>query len=157
MKTYSHRLYEMDWIVDGRVSYCKYWGEYTAEDLLEWDRTVVDMLDQLPDEVTFCHAIYDMSEIRRMAPLRDHLGLEVRKHPKVGWTIIVGSLPPLTRFVVAAVTQVMRARTRFVKSLEEAIDLLRSVDPALTTLDIETARAVVEAVDARAKARRSGT
>lgn len=30
-KTYSHRLYEMDWIVDRKVGYWKMWGEFTRD------------------------------------------------------------------------------------------------------------------------------
>ncbi|MGQ9907872.1 MAG: hypothetical protein ACUVS2_03450 [Candidatus Flexifilum sp.] len=155
MKTYSHRLYEMDWIVEGRVTYWKYWGDYTHDDLVAWDADAVDMLEHLPDDVVFCHAIYDMTEIRKMAPLRDYLALEARKHPKVGWTLIIGSLGPVQRFILSAATQAMQVRTRFVASLDEAIELLRSVDATLAALDSEQARAVAAAVDARTAAQRA--
>lgn len=154
-KTYSHRQYEMDWIIEERVTYWKYWGDFTRSDLADWDRDAVDMLNQVPDDVAFCHAIYDMSEIRKMAALRDYLSLEARKHPKVGWTIVIGSIGPVQRFILSAATQAMQVRTRFVGSLDDAVELLRSVDATLVTLDSASARAVAAAVDARTEAQRS--
>lgn len=154
-KTYSHRQYEMDWIIEERVTYWKYWGDFTRSDLADWDRDAVDMLNHVPDDVAFCHAIYDMSEIRKMAALRDYLSLEARKHPKVGWTIVIGSIGPVQRFILSAATQAMQVRTRFVGSLDDAVELLRSVDATLVTLDSASARAVAAAVDARTEAQRS--
>lgn len=154
-KTYSHHLYEMDWIVERKVGYWKMWGEFTSADLRIWDGHVTDMLNQAAPETTYMHAIYDLHEVTRLAGLRDYLSLEARKHPKVGWTIIVGSLGTVQRFVLSAATQAMQVRTRFVETLDEAVELLRSVDATLATLDSEAARAVAAAVETRTEMQRS--
>ncbi|MGQ9907871.1 MAG: hypothetical protein ACUVS2_03445 [Candidatus Flexifilum sp.] len=155
MKTYSHPLYEMDWIVEGRLCYWKLWGEFSSSDMVAWDADVVEMLDRLPDDVAFCNGIYDLSDLGRMASLREFLALKSRGHPKVGWTLVIGAIDPIQRFILSAATQVARMRTRFVASLDEAVELLRSVDPTLPALDVEQARAVAAAVDARTAPRRA--
>jgi len=106
-KTYSHSLYEMDWIVPGKLSYWKMWGEFTSADMHIWKGHTDDVIEQVAPDTSYVHAIFNMNEVKKTANLRDYLSSEARDHPKVGWTIIVGSLGSVPRFVLSAVTQAM--------------------------------------------------
>ncbi len=56
------------------------------------------------------------------------------KHPRYGWTLVVGSTNPFQRFVVAIANNFFKGRQRNFDTREEALDFLNEVDSTLPTL-----------------------
>lgn len=118
------------WTVPGRVMLVQFSGTLDVEDVMHMNaRAIVLMEDALPPHV---HVIVDSTLVTKFAStlmniknLRGMLG----KHPLVNWHIIVSPDPhPAMRFVGSMVFNLLGARLRVTKTVDEAIEFLQSCE-----------------------------
>lgn len=136
---YQHDVYVMDWVIEGQLLYGRMWGEWGSQDMQKWDVEIQEMLEAARQRDLILHAIWDQSEVKKLASIQDYMRLEARLHPSAGWNVIINSPNAAQKFILSAATQLMKMRLRFVNSLDEAVDLLKSVDYRLETTDVMSA------------------
>ncbi|MEO0560923.1 MAG: hypothetical protein AAF125_02345 [Chloroflexota bacterium] len=128
------------WLVEHKVSYFKYIGDVTLEELQEAAEIGIQMLDESTD-TPLVHTLQDgqaMTQFPSNLGQVAKLSRAAHTHPQMGWSISVGILEPITKFISATVSQIMRSRQRFTDTLPEALTFLNHVDatlPDLTTID----------------------
>jgi len=55
----------------------------------------------------------------------------VFEHPKCGWSILVGQDNPFANFLISTAAQIMKARFRSFKSVQDGMDFLIQVAPSI--------------------------
>ena len=129
--------FESVWLIPERVYRIRLFGELTAESL---DEALAQFQAVLGREFSLpTHVILDLTTSQRdetsLPKLKKSID-ELRKlHPPVpraGWTVIADTMPnQIVKSIGASVTQVIRIRTRFLTSSDEAIEFLRQIDATL--------------------------
>src|SRR5262249_22059413 len=124
--------YENGWYFDDRVAFQRIYGNVTIEDLQQNLQSTLLLIDAGTPPV---HVISDLREIAKFPmdvnKLKDIFQLPQR--PNMGWTLIITN-NALLRFFTSIVVQIAHTNYKIVTSYEEALDLLRRVDPTLADI-----------------------
>jgi hypothetical protein len=124
---------ETRWYLENRVTYSCFSGEIILADLQAMDNWLVACMDASPALIV--HHILDLQNITQPASARQAMQLKAPRHPRVGWTITIGSTQDaIVRFLTALVISAARIRYRDVATFEAALTLLQSLDPNLPDL-----------------------
>jgi hypothetical protein len=116
------------WTVPGRVMLVQFSGTLDIQDVSQMNEGAVVLMEEaLPPHV---NVIVDSTLVTKFAPalmniknLRSMLG----KHPMVNWHIIVSPEPnPAMRFVGSMVFNLLGARLRVTRTVDEAIQFLQA-------------------------------
>jgi hypothetical protein len=124
------------WLLENKVSLLAFSGEVTLDELQEGNSIGIALMETSP-ETLLVHSIHDASNITSF-PNNLKAVMDVtrtsREHPQMGWSVSVGLVDPITRFVVTMVEKVTRSRQRYTDTLEEALTFLNQVDATLPNL-----------------------
>ncbi len=107
-------------------------GNYTDDELINLDGQVISYLDQ--SNVPLVHMIMDRQGTDHIPSMKSVTKVKWPKHPRYGWTLVVGSTNPFQRFVVAVANNFFKGRQRNFDNREEAFDFLNEVDSTLPPL-----------------------
>ena len=128
--------YVFEWGVPDRVG-CFDLGEiYSLEDA---NHLKVQMLEMLEHATLPLHIMFDISTLKQF-PKRMNAETwamaEWMRHPKLGWLIVINKdTNPMANFLVSAVGKTIGVKTRFVKSPEEALEILARTDMTLSAMN----------------------
>lgn len=123
---------KLSWYLENRVMMVVAEGEYTDDELINLDAQVIKYLDQ--SNVPLVHMIMDRQGTTHIPSMKSVTMVKWPKHPRYGWTLVVGSTNPFQRFVVALANNFFKGRQRNFDSREEALDFLNEVDSTLPPL-----------------------
>lgn len=126
---------EVYWYLDKRVSYFKYSGVITVEDLQQSAEIGRQLLDS--SDAPLVHSIQDsgaITEFPRNLYNVHKITNESLTHPRMGWLISTGINDQITRFVAEMLSKVTKHRQRFVITVDEALTFLNEVDASLPDL-----------------------
>src|SRR5262249_44343349 len=123
---------KLSWYVENRVMMVAAQGDYTDEELIALDDQVIKYLDQ--STAPLVHMVMDRQETTHIPSIKSVTMVKWPKHPRYGWTLVVGSTNPFQRFVVALANNFFKGRQRNFDSLDEALDFLNHVDSTLPPL-----------------------
>ncbi len=123
------------WLINGHVSYFRYSGKVTLEDLREARDIGLGFLDSAVGPLM--HTIQDGADVTSF-PLSIGALVEATQgiwsHERMGWTVTVSVRDPAIRFVSMMIVQIGRGRYRILPKLEEGFIFLNSIDPSLVNL-----------------------
>lgn len=127
---------ELHWHLDPFVLYVQEYGAVQDKDLHAVNRDLLAVLDQVPYDMAPVHLILDHSQLEQRTPNIDLLKetLEVFSHPALGWTVVVSEDTVLWRFLSSAAAQYSAARMERVRTVENALSFLGSIDNRLGEL-----------------------
>ena len=125
--------YTFSWEVPDRVGYFDLGEIYSLEDA---SRLKVQMLEMLGHSVMPLHIMIDICTLKHF-PMRMNSETwalaEWLRYPNLGWLIIINKgTNPMANFMVSAVGKAIGVKTRFVKSREEAHDIIFRMDLSLS-------------------------
>ncbi len=124
--------YTSEWQIPDRVILFQLGDTYTLEDAGRLNSHMLNLLNQ---STQLLHMLVDLVELRHY-PLR--LTEEVwaitlcLRHPQMGWLMVVNNgTNPMALFIASVVSKTTGVKMRFVKSQEEAMEILRRMDLTL--------------------------
>jgi len=123
---------KLSWYLENRVMMVVAEGEYTDGELINLDGQVIKYLDQ--STVPLVHMIMDRQGTTHIPSMKSVTMVKWPKHPRYGWTLVVGSTNPFQRFVVALANNFFKGRQRNFDTRDEALDFLNEVDSTLPPL-----------------------
>ncbi len=124
--------YQISWYVEGRVVLSEHLQAATLEDVARMDAEYLVLLEQ--SDAPLVHFIFDMSQQDSVPDLKTMSSMQFTKHPRFGWSLVVGHLNPITRFLVSTVAQINKARFRSFTHREDALRFLQEMDSSLPDL-----------------------
>jgi hypothetical protein len=124
--------YTSEWQIPNRVILFQLGETYTLEDA---GRLNNQMLNLLNESTQSLHMLVDLAKMHHY-PLR--LTEEVwaitlcLRHPQMGWLLVINNgSNPMALFIASVVSKTTGVKMRFVKSREEAMDILHRMDLTL--------------------------
>jgi hypothetical protein len=123
---------KLDWYLENRVIIITAEGDYADEELINLDGQVIQYLDQ--STAPLVHMIMDRQGTNHIPSIKSVTMVKWPKHPRYGWTLVVGSSNPFQRFVVALANNLFKGRQRNFDTFDEALDFLNEVDSTLPPL-----------------------
>ena len=124
--------YRISWYLEGRVVITEHFQAVTPEDVAQMDKEYVAHLEQ--SDAALVHFLFDLRQHDSVPDLKTMSHMEFTKHPRFGWTIVVGNINPITRFLVSTVAQINKARFRSFTTMEDALLFLQEMDSSLPDL-----------------------
>ena len=76
----------------------------------------------------------DRKETDHIPSAKSAMMVKWPKHPRYGWTLVVGTSNPFQRFVVAIANNFFKGRQRNFDTFDGALDFLNEVDSTLPPL-----------------------
>ena len=121
---------ELSWLVEGHLILHNNVGDILESDMLNIDIPLNAMLDAATSPLV--HVIVSTEQQGKApASLRAFTQATWTRHPRLGWTVVIGLDHPVLRFVADTAGQIFKMRVRFVKTPSEAIEFLQYVDATL--------------------------
>jgi hypothetical protein len=108
------------------------WGMLTEAEFLAFDRGAFEILKRVNSDAV--HTFYFMHRLENLPKLSLGLNMKASRHPKVGWTFVMGLSNPTLRFMMRAAAGVAGLRLRAYDRAEAAVEYLCQVDPSLEAL-----------------------
>jgi hypothetical protein len=125
--------YQNTWLLQDKVMLARMWGTFTDEEFLAYDAEAVRILDASAS--SWVHTIQVMDHVHIHQPkISLAVQMKASRHPKVGWTVILGVENPVLRFLIRVAASTAGTRVRHVNTLEIAVQYLISVDPSVEAL-----------------------
>ena len=121
------------WEVPERVGYFDLGEVYSLEDANLLNDQMLQMLNRAAMPL---HIMFDIGTLKRF-PMRMNAETwemaEWMRHPKLGWLIVINkNTNPMAHFMVSAVGKTIGVKTRFVKSRDEAHEIVFRMDQSLS-------------------------
>jgi hypothetical protein len=123
---------QLSWYVENRVMQIINQGELVDQDLSNLDESVIRYIDQ--SSAPLVHLIVDHRNGINSPSAKGLTQLNWPKHPRLGWTILIGLKNPFQRFVTVAAANFFKIRLRLVNTMDEGLDFLNDVDSTLPAL-----------------------
>ena len=123
---------KLSWYLENRVMMIVAQGDYTDTELINLDDHVIKYLDQ--SSAPLVHMIMDRQETDHIPSPKSAMMVKWPRHPRYGWTLVVGTSNAFQRFVVAIANNFFKGRQRNFDTLDQALDFLNEVDSTLPSL-----------------------
>lgn len=125
--------YVLSWNQPGRIAYVRFNGDLSGDELTEFSENFT--AHYLNPATLKVHLISDIRAMgkfpTRMGAVRQATELFLR-HEKMGVLVVIGSMHPLTKFLISIVTQIVGNEYRLVDTEEEALATLYKFDQSLS-------------------------
>ncbi|MFZ4816445.1 MAG: hypothetical protein ACOYL5_18055 [Phototrophicaceae bacterium] len=121
---------EFHWLLEGQIILHHNIGDITEDDMLQGD----DPLNRLLDAATspLVHVIVLTAQQGKMPKsVSSFTQASWTRHPRLGWTVIVGLQDPILRFIASTAGQIFKMRMKFVETPQDALTFLQYVDSTL--------------------------
>ena len=122
--------YQLDWYIEGRIIYRRFWGVVTEDELQAY---YIQFLDLLEIGNSPIHLIVNDGQLERIAikPSLSNKNRQINKHPSLGWSISIGQLHFVVRLLTLLGRKLRLSRWRWFKRWEEAKNFLKKHDSTL--------------------------
>src|SRR5688572_19010488 len=104
--------FNISWLITDRVLLFKAPAYPVIEDIIEADKELAHYLEQLAPDAPLLHMILDDSDVEVMPGIKTFSELKSLRHPKLGWTVIVGLENKVFKMINTIISQLFRARLR---------------------------------------------
>lgn len=125
--------YVLSWNQPERIAFVRFSGDVSIEELTEFSENF--SAHYLNASAVKIHLISDARALgkypTRLSAVRQATEIFLR-HEKMGVLVVIGSLHPLTKFLISMVAQVVGNEYRLVDTEEEALLALYQFDPSLS-------------------------
>ncbi len=126
--------YVLSWNQPQRIAFVRFNGDLSADELTEFSENFV--AHYLSPSIVNVHLISDIRAMgkfpTRMAAVRQATEIFL-KHDRMGVLVVIGSMHPLTKFLISIVTQLIGNEYRLVDTEEDALTTLYRFDNSLST------------------------
>lgn len=122
---------QVSWIVVNRIIQISGDGEVGDYELSAIDAVMMDLINQSSAPLVHTISVASSNIPVSFKTVKD---LQWPKHPRCGWTVVVGLTNPLFRMIAAAGASLFKTRLRNVDTLEKALAFLHEVDSSLPSL-----------------------
>jgi len=124
--------YTFDWLVANRVVVFSLGETYTLEDAGQLNTQMLNLLNQSTQPL---HMLVDLTNLRHY-PLRVSEEVwsitQCLRHAQMGWMLVINhGANPMAHFIATVVSKTTGVKMRFVKSREEAMEILQRMDLTL--------------------------
>ncbi|MBE0690607.1 MAG: hypothetical protein IH587_10855 [Anaerolineae bacterium] len=129
-----------NWYVPNAVIYTRFSGEPTEDDIVSNSHAINVMVAE--SDRPRVHVLTDFTAVTTATPLAVILRASkfTRPHERIGWVITIGEQDPVIKLMAKIARQLVHLKTRGVDTVEDAIDILKSLDD---TIDWSQARGEV--------------
>jgi hypothetical protein len=122
--------YKLFWHSKPNVLYLEMSGEFDKDAMYKSSHEIRD--DFLENSAVLVHILVDTQAVKSytkdLRVIREATQI-YSNHPKLGWMILIGIENPITKFLANATLQIIKKQFKMAKSLEEAMAVLKEVDP----------------------------
>lgn len=127
--------YEIAWYTEQRVMSIRLYGSVTLDDM---ERMTQESIDYVTNGSGPVHAIVSQYDVESMPHNLPALlkSMKPRRQPNSGFTVVV-TKNPVTRFLGSALFQAVGLEMRTAATFEDALAILRNIDPTLDGLAAE--------------------
>jgi hypothetical protein len=122
------------WIIPKRVILSEISGVFNEADMRAEDEEAVKMMNDGDAEATAIHWIISVTGFTGGVNINEMRSTAALRHPRLGWTVMVGIKNPLLQMFGTIIAQVFKVRTRQVDTLEDALIFLYEVDSTVPKL-----------------------
>lgn len=124
--------YTFNWLVTNRVVNFSLGETYTLEDAGQLNTQMLDLLNHSTQPL---HMLVDLTILRHY-PLRVTEEVwsitQCLRHSQMGWMLVINhGANPMAHFIATVVSKTTGVKMRFVKSREEAMEILHRMDLTL--------------------------
>ncbi|MBX3086683.1 MAG: hypothetical protein KF716_33930 [Anaerolineae bacterium] len=119
----------VDWYVPNKVLLIKIAGNLALPDMLG----LISQLESYKQTLHEFHQIYDLTEMVKFLGLTEFKQGLRPDLMTTGYIFAVGSMNPMVKFMSSTVIQFTGVRLKTAPTVEEAINQLQKLDPALKT------------------------
>lgn len=124
--------YSFDWLIPERVVNFSLGETYTLEDAGQLNAQMLELLNQSTRPL---HMLVDLTVLRHY-PLRVTEEVwsitQCLRHAQMGWMLVINhGANPMAHFIATVVSKTTGVKMRFVKSREEALEILHRMDLTL--------------------------
>lgn len=126
---------EIGWMIPNRISYFRYVGDVTIEELTEASEIGLRLLRGA--SAPLVHTIQDSREMTSFPNKLGSVMKSVREsltEPHMGWLLSVGIENDLVRFIATMVAKMTKLRHRIFVEMDDAYAFLQHVDTTLPQL-----------------------
>jgi hypothetical protein len=124
--------YKTSWFIEQRAVQIELIGEVTLEDMAAYSAILHD--DYLEKGEAPVHMVFNLQNLQRfpsqVLAIKKTSDLYMH-HPALGWAIFVGINNPLMSFLANTVAQTLKIKSQQAKTLDEALEKLKRIDPQL--------------------------
>lgn len=123
--------YSNQWYIPHHVLYVRYWGESTAEIVLQQIDEMYAMLDESGADAV--QVIMDVTQVTKPLSVKDYPRIisRFKAHPKYAWTLIIAQQNALVRFVSSVGVQLFGRHQRIFDTQDQALAFLKGLIPGV--------------------------
>jgi len=123
---------EFKWEIPERVGIYDLGEIYSFEDAIQLKSQMLNLLEHSALPLHIMIDICQLKEFPKRMNAETWAMAEWMRHSKLGWLIIINNgINPMANFLVTSVGKVIGVNTRFVKTHEEAMEILLRMDQTL--------------------------
>ncbi len=122
----------LSWYLENRILLVVNEGESNDDDMFELDRLTIEQLNR--SDAAQVHMIIDTSKYKFVPSAKAVTQVEFAKHPRMGWTVLIGSTNAFERFVFVVGANFFKTRSKMLTSIDEALQFLNKIDTSLPPL-----------------------
>jgi hypothetical protein len=122
--------FELDWLVENRLIYCRLYDEVTVEDLARSDRLIRHMLHTGIVYATMpTHVVMNVAEVRKLPrTLEASKALTAHSEPGIGKMVFFGVTTPAMHSAIHMIYKVIRVSVELFDTPENAMRFLESLE-----------------------------
>ncbi len=111
--------YQLTWAPEPHIVLTTVTGISDAAQSEEWAKDIIEMMDNAATESVHC--IVDLRKMERITAniLKMPIMMQFRRHPKLGWTVILGATP-IIGFWIEMLSLVASGSCKLCKTMEDA-------------------------------------
>ena len=117
---------KVSWFKEGHIILLKSSRTMTEADIMALDPIVYDYMSEATSP--HVHIIIDDTDVESMPSVHSYKALQSLKHPKMGWTIVVGLNNKVFRMMYAIVCHIKGIPLYMAESMEEAAQFIQQTD-----------------------------
>ncbi|MEM6527589.1 MAG: hypothetical protein AAF653_04805 [Chloroflexota bacterium] len=126
---------EISWLVTGRISYFRYSGVVTLDEIEQASQRGIEMLGE--SDAVLVHSIQDGRKVtefpKNLKAMLDVSG-KAMQHAKMGWMVNLTDQNPFLVYIASMIGKLTQTRQRFLPDVKAALTFLADVDTTLPDL-----------------------
>lgn len=122
----------LSWYLENRILLVVNEGQSNDEDMFELDRLTIEYLNR--SDADQVHMIIDIAQYKFVPSTKAVTQVEFAKHPRMGWSVLIGPTNAFERFVFVIGSNFFKMRSKMLPNMDEALRFLNKMDPSLPPL-----------------------